>query len=265
MTLTSMVASQQVSLIPNDHEMMVYDTMAKQAVASKLYRGIGDEFAIKMIMLRARELNIAPMTALDGGIHIIQGRTEISARLMGAMIFRAGHSITVEKEDGEQCVIKGLRSSGGIQYASFTIEEAKQAGLVKPGGGWTKYPKDMLYARALSRLARRLFPDVIGTGYVEGEIREKDIQPCVQEADMEIPLFPDGPTIEQAVEKEQDLLKNFLAQFDKDEARGWAEYICQLKEKLNLSVQHIVDKYNEDPTKAMEKFQQWSAKQLKNG
>jgi hypothetical protein len=35
-----------------------------------------------------------------------------------------------------------------------------------------KYPEDMLYNRALSRLARRLFADVIGTSYIEGEIRE---------------------------------------------------------------------------------------------
>lgn len=243
------------SLIPTDHEMIVYDTMAKQAAESKLYRTIGDVFAIKMIMLRARELNVAPMTALDGGIHIINGRTEISARLMGAMIFRAGHSITTIKTDSTECVLKGTRSDGSSQTASFTIEEAKQAGLIKDGGGWKKYPQDMLYARALSRLARRIFPDVIGTGYVEGEIKEKPIHPMDQSQDI---------VLEVEEESDEELLKNFLSKFDKDEARGWADYIHQLRQKLNLTIRQIVNKYESSPEEATKNFQTWMEKNNAN-
>ena len=50
------------------------------------------------------------------------------------------------------------------------MEEAKRAGLVKQSTPWVTFPRDMLYARALSRLARQLFPDIIGNCYVEGEI-----------------------------------------------------------------------------------------------
>jgi hypothetical protein len=255
-----MTSNNAVALIPTTHEMQVYETMAKQAHESKLYCGMGDMYKLKMIMLKARELNVAPMTAIDGGIHIINGKTEIAARLMGAMIFRAGHSISIEKEDGEQCILKGMRSNGTIQTASFSIEEAKQAGLIKPNSGWTKYPKDMLYARALSRLARRLFPDVIGTGYVEGEIHDKDVQPVAVQNASEISILQDEQTIEEALEKEDEILKNFLSQFDRDEAKNWGEYVSQIKNKLNLSISKIVEKYNEDPAKATEKFQLWIGK-----
>ena len=39
----------------------------------------------------------------------------------------------------------------------------------------------MLYARAISRLARQLFSDVIGIGYVEGEISDSRVVSDVSE------------------------------------------------------------------------------------
>ena len=56
--------------------------------------------------------------------------------------------------------------------ASYRIEEAQKAGLIKAGSGWMKNPQDMLFARAISRLARRIAPDIIGGCYVEGEIQD---------------------------------------------------------------------------------------------
>jgi hypothetical protein len=250
---------QQKSMIPSDHEMMVFQTMAKQAVGSKLYRGIGDEFAVMTIMLAARELDIPPMAALNGGINIIQGKTEISARMMAALIIRRGGTISVEESTDQKCVLKGIRSNGQVGIESFTIEEAKKAGLVKVGGGWEKWPKDMLYARCISRLARRLFPDVIGMGYVEGEIKESLNNPT---------LSPDTElTVAEVIPEAEDesvLLQNFLSEFDKQEALGWSTYISQLREKLNLSIKTIIEKYKDDPIKATEKYQQWLAKHMKN-
>jgi hypothetical protein len=243
---------QPKSMVPSDHEMMVFQTMAKQAVGSKLYRGIGDEFAVMTIMLAARELDIPPMAALNGGINIINGKTEISARMMSALIMRRGHTIRVVSSDAEKCVLLGIRSDNNEQLTeTFTIDEARQAGLIKEGGGWKKWPKDMLYARCMSRLARRLFPDVIGMGYVEGEIYETIKKP-MENVDAEMASVEMVPAAE-----EQELLKTFLSQFDKDEAMGWANYIAQLKEKAGVPLRMIVDKYNEDPAKATEKFQAW--------
>lgn len=159
--------------IPSDHEMMVFHTMAEQAVASKMYRGIGEKAGVMMIMLAAREMGISPMAALNGGLNIINGKVEISARMMSALIRRAGHSLETKEETDESVTVRGKRSdNGNEQTVTFTIKDAQKAGLVKAGGGWTKFPKDMLFARALSRLARQLFSDVIGIGYVEGEIKE---------------------------------------------------------------------------------------------
>jgi hypothetical protein len=162
----------QPSLIPTEHELCVFQTMAKQAVASKMYRGIGDESGVMMIMLTARELGIPAMQALNGAINIIQGKVELSARLMNALMRRAGISISMKEMTPEKCTLIGKRGNDDTMTASYTMEDAKKAGLIKPGGGWVKNPEDMLFARAISRLARRIAPDIIGGCYVEGEIQD---------------------------------------------------------------------------------------------
>jgi hypothetical protein len=39
-----------------------------------MYRSVGKESAIMMIMLAAREYGIGPAQALNGGLHLIEGR-----------------------------------------------------------------------------------------------------------------------------------------------------------------------------------------------
>jgi len=156
-------------LLPSQQEFAMFQTIAKSAKSSGLYGG--DENKIFMVMLAARELGISPLLALNGGIWNIQGKIEISARLMNAMIRRGGHTMEI-KSSKDECSIKGKRADTGEEHTEiFTLEMAKRAGLDK-SNVWQKYAEDMLYARCMSRLARRLFPDLIGTAYVEGEIRE---------------------------------------------------------------------------------------------
>lgn len=161
--------SKDLTLIPTADELTVYQVMAKTAGKSQLYNKIGGEEGLLSIMLMARELGIPPMQALTS-MSVIQGKVEVSPRLMNMMIRKAGHRLDIETSD-TTCSIKGTRNDTQEHYtATYTIEEARKAGLVKSGGGWEKYPSDMLFARCLSRLARRLFADVISSSYIEGEI-----------------------------------------------------------------------------------------------
>lgn len=60
--------------------------------------------------------------------------------------------------------------------SEFTIGDAQRAGLVRSGGNWTKWPRAMLFARAMSQGVRTFAPDVTsGTAiYAEGEISGED-------------------------------------------------------------------------------------------
>jgi hypothetical protein len=174
-------------LVPTENEFQTLKTMAQMAVVSGLYQGVGSEAKIMMVLLAARELGISPMIALNGGIWNIQGKIEISARLMNSMIRRAGHSISIKHSDSTKCIIEGKRvDNGDTCIAQFTIEDARAAGISNRST-WKTYAEDMLYSRAMSRLARRLFPDVIGSAYVEGEIRDVkcEIVESIQEEQIE--------------------------------------------------------------------------------
>ena len=138
------------------------------AFKSKLFPNMSVE-AIAMIGIVAHDLDLPLSTALMGGINIIQGKPSLSARVMNLLIRRAGHSMIVEhKDDG--CTIKGKRKDNGDEaVVSFTMADATAAGLTGKDN-WKKHKADMLFSRALSRIARQLFPDCIEGAYVEGEL-----------------------------------------------------------------------------------------------
>lgn len=249
-----LVVSNQKSQIPTDHEMSVFTVMAKSAVASNLYKGIGGESAVMMIMLAARELGIPPMQALNRGLNIIQGSVEISARMMNAMIRRAGHSITIVESTEIGCTLKGKRADNGdTASVSYTLAEAQKAGLVKAGGGWTKNPKDMCFARAMSRLARQLFSDVIGIGYVEGEIKAAECEVIISE---EVPKEIEEVQEENVVE----LLQSYLSLFDKEDQFHALAYLTAIMKHFDWSKSKAIKEMLADKETMLKKFNTWKSK-----
>jgi hypothetical protein len=240
--------------IPNDHEINTLQVISRTAAASGLYSGVGSEQKILMILLAARELGIGPMTALNGGIWNIQGKIELSARLMSSMIRKAGHSLTIKSISDTECTLIGKRSDNGDTFSSsFTIEEAQKAGLLRQGGNWTKYPQDMLYARALSRLARRLFADIIGNAYVEGEIRDAKFE-IIESTKAEEPKEEETP--EQAEQRLSDFI-NLCPAEDHDMVRQYVQkYATYWKKTISQSIQD----FQKDKDKFYNDFIKWKGK-----
>lgn len=211
--------------LPSEHEMMVFKVMADAAEASRMYGSIGGKGGVMMIMLSARELGIPPCQALNGGINLIKGKIEISARMMNALIRRAGHQLTTVELEDTHCTVMGKRcDTGETQTLTYSIKDAQKAGLVKSGGGWEKFPKDMLFARAMSRLARQLFSDVIGIGYVEGEIKDGEI---LDVKPIEAPIEEPKPPVECSPEQYKAFVEKHSGDYPKTLIKfltKWAEH-----------------------------------------
>lgn len=253
--------------LPSEHEMMVYHTVAEHAVTSKMYSSnLRDKSAVMMIMLAARELGVPPMQSLNGGLNIIQGKVEISARMMSALIRKSGHKFTIKESSDRYCELVGTRSdTGESQSASFSFEEAQKAGLVKPSGGWVKWPKDMCFARALSRLARQLFSDVIGIGYVEGEIRESN-DVVIVPADIDhggVISKSESTSSENGSETsyEDFSLENLLKLFPKGDHKLVKEYMQVVMNHFDWTEQQCIRKFLEEK-EVVEKFNTWKVKKL---
>lgn len=212
------------ALIPSTADLGVYQVIAKTASQSKLFEKMGGEAGLLSIMLMARELGLPPLQAVMGGMNIIQGKVELSPRLMNTMIRKAGHKLEIMESSDLICRIKGTRHDTKEEYmVSFSLDDAKKAGLVRSGGGWEKFASDMLFARCLSRLARRLFADVISTAYAEGEIDrdgwESTPKTQVEHVEDVIEVKPEPvpiPPVEIITSEEAQEIENMIRPDDKE-------------------------------------------------
>lgn len=123
--------------------------------------------------------------AVNGGLYTVNGRVEVEGTVIRAQIRKhPDYDYVIVKLDEMECIIEiGKREkietgplniryeTNTIGQVSFTIEDAKQAGLIKPDSAWSKYPTDMLLNRATSRAYKRFCPDIFMQSiYVRGEI-----------------------------------------------------------------------------------------------
>jgi hypothetical protein len=105
-------------------------------------------------------LGIDPATACSS-VTFSRGKAVLSAALQAALLARGpryGYE-SVEVTD-EMAMIKFFRNGKPYAAVSFTIQEAKRAGLTNKAV-WQAYPSDLLFARALTRGIRRCAPDLL--------------------------------------------------------------------------------------------------------
>lgn len=146
--------------------------MCAMLLKTKHYEKMGPE-GVYAIVAKANSLHINPLEALNGGLYFVQGKVGMSSEMMASLIRGQGHSITKDSKSNDTvCILHGKRKDNGDTWTiSFSIEDARRAGLLK--NMYEKYPGIMLYNRAMSMLARQLFPDIIkGAGYTMDELKE---------------------------------------------------------------------------------------------
>lgn len=132
-------------------------TDAKQAVQAFVKIQAGQEIGI-------------PPFAVMSGIHIIQGKPTLGAGLIASTVKGSGkYDYKVVKMDEKICSIDFFQGVDKIGNSTFTIEEAKKAGTKN----LDKFPKNMLFARAISNGVKWFCPDVFsGPVYVPEEMPE---------------------------------------------------------------------------------------------
>ena len=94
-------------------------------------------------------------------VHVIKGTPTFSAEAMRGMAMAAGHTVTVTSTPTEATVSIKRADGLGEGTTTFTLDQAKQAGYLGKGGNWASDPESMLVARATSRCAKRVIPDLL--------------------------------------------------------------------------------------------------------
>ncbi len=119
-------------------------------------------------ILAGREMGIGPSAAM-AGIYIIDGKTVLSAGLIASAIKRSErYDFRVKALTPQACTITFLERGEVVGESAFTLEDAQAAGLAnKPV--WKSYPRNLLFARALTNGARWYCAGVFGGAVYEAE------------------------------------------------------------------------------------------------
>jgi hypothetical protein len=133
--------------------------------------GVSNPADALVMMMTGAELGLSVMQSLRS-IHVVKGRPVLSADLMGAVVRRSPvcEYLRVVEMTPERCTIETKRTDDPEPTTmTWAAEDAKRAGLWGKGN-WRTYPQAMLKARALSQIARAVYPDALMGVYVEGEL-----------------------------------------------------------------------------------------------
>lgn len=148
-------------------------TMAK----SGMFPDVTDGAKALVKILAGKEIGVTPFQAMTN-IHIIQGKATMGANLMAAKVKGSGkYDYRIVKLDNVVCTITFKQRKPGnyvdpsnawedLGQFTYSLEDAKRAGLVKPASSWEKYPQNMLFARAISSGTRLHCPDVFNGNLV---------------------------------------------------------------------------------------------------
>lgn len=171
---------------------------------SGYFKDVRDQAQAVTKILFGRELGFSPIVSISG-IHVIEGKPALSSNLMATLIKRSGkYDYRVKTWTTGECVLTFREKIGGkwedVGESSFSMDDARTAGLVRQGGSWSKYPRPMLFARALSQGLRTYCPDVSASPiYVPEEMGAE-----VNE-DGDVTQLPKSARNVEVIEKDIDL------------------------------------------------------------
>ncbi len=193
---TGMVRAVQGEIVPADYErqldprsMKDARVLAEDMFKSRMFTAYGSPQAVLSTVMVGRELGLPAMASLRS-IHNIEDRHALSASLMVALVIKSGlaeYFEPVSFSDSEATFETHRKGARKPVILTHTIEMARQAW---PKGkstdpkqvaqwegaflasGWGRNPTDMLVARATSRLARMVYPDLLAGLYTPEELAE---------------------------------------------------------------------------------------------
>lgn len=145
-----------------------FDGLQRAALAlfkSGYFKDAKSEAQAVVKVMAGSELGLPPFASMTG-IHIIQGKPTLGSNVIATLVKNdPRYDYRITKADKTACVLAWYENGEKVGTSEFTIAEAQDAGLTGKDN-WKKYTSDMLFARAVSRGARRHAPGIFGGSVV---------------------------------------------------------------------------------------------------
>jgi hypothetical protein len=228
------------AVVPAGGQMDVM-TLAQMFVKSGYFTDVKDVAQAVVKIVAGQEVGLGPMASLMG-IYIVQGKPSWSANLMATQIRRSQrYDYRINELSDGACELEFFERGRSLGKSRFTMADAKQARLAEKEI-WKSYPRNMLFARAMSNGCRWYCADVFGgvTPYTPeelgGEPPPGDLRPEIRdiappEPDARIntatgeivePAAPpsNGPTTQEIYARRQKLMARWEALWHEAQALG---------------------------------------------
>lgn len=143
-------------------------------------------------ILAGRELGISPLESMNS-FFFVNNKIAVPAKIKATLVKRSKvYDYVIEKLDDTECILVFSKTIDGVVKevgkSSFTFKDAAKAGLVNKDN-WKNYPRNMLFARALSNGVTWFCPEII-CGYYSTE--ELDDLPPAEPVKKTIELTSNG-------------------------------------------------------------------------
>jgi hypothetical protein len=130
---------------------------AAKAMASSGYFTDSREFNQAAVKIMAgQEMGFGPFASMNG-IHIIKGKPGVGANLQAAAVKGSGkYDYKIREITDKVCRLEFFEGKESLGISEFTLEDAKKAGTQN----LDRFPRNMLFARAMSNGVKWFTPDV---------------------------------------------------------------------------------------------------------
>lgn len=151
-------------------------------------------------MIHGSKLGLDPLSAVQG-IAVVNGRPtlwgdQLAAAVKGSSVYGGEKVEYFNTKDSENYGVKFTTWRKGhedeLTVETFSVADAKRAGLWGKPGPWTQYPKRMLFHRARAFAYRDCFPDALAGMRFREEEMDNDDTPAAPDATPK-PIRPGVP------------------------------------------------------------------------
>jgi hypothetical protein len=246
------MANGKKQIIIRNPEILALADWGKIALASGIVPPETNIYQAIAIVQAGKEIGIPPLQALRS-MSFIRGRLSMSVQLQLAQGRRFGVTMDEPKETDHSCTVTLHRGNESVT-CSYTLDDAKKAGLVKPGGSYEKYLRQMLRWRAIGDGLRLIAPDAV-MGLLspeEAESLEDITKPKTeQEIEAEFEEVFGEPKEKPKEEIQAESNKNNNGKITENQFADMVAKAQELKVHMNAVQNHSIKHYEKKDLKTL--------------
>lgn len=200
-------------------------TMAKTFVESGMFADTKQAAQAFVKIQAGQEIGLAPFAAMSG-INIILGKPTFGAGVIASSVKGSQkYDFKVKELNDKLCSIDFFEGKEFIGNSTFTIEDAKKQSTKN----LDKFPKNMLYARAISNGQKWFCPDVFQMAvYVPEEMPE----PITEDVEhIEIPTLTDT-AFQKTLNSKKETIERCLNAIEEGKLTATQKQVLDLENKL---------------------------------